>query len=117
MTKKYQKTDKSLILACVFFLGTLVFGILALCFCANDATVWNFPLWSVFAVCFAAFLIAYVAVLIYASVKEHDFKRIFELSLEISVVAVLLLSLLPVAAILWLVERLIDAIVDKNSSK
>lgn len=115
--RKYVKTDKSLTFACVFFFCMVVFGILALCFCAKDAMLGTFPMWAVFAACCGTFLLAYVAVLIYAFAKESEGKRILELSVEIPIIAVVVYALSPIAAILWLVERLVDAIAAKKSKK
>lgn len=117
MTKKYQKTDKSLTFACLSFLGTVTFGILTLCFCAKDVSANGFPLWAIFAICCGAFLLAYAVLLVYAFAKEKDGKRILELSVEIPIIAVVVFALSPIAAILWLVECLVDAIAAKKSQK
>lgn len=112
--KKYVKTDKSLTFACISFLGMLTFAILTPCFCTKDVSVCSFPLWTIFAICCVAFLLAYAVVLVYAFAKEKDGKRILELSVEISFAAVLLVALSPIAAVMWVVERLIDAMADKK---
>lgn len=111
--RKYEKTDKSLVWACVSFLATVALGVLALCFCSKDIAVGGFPLWVIFTISCGACFLAYVGALIYAAALK-EFKNILELSVEVSVVAVVLVAVLPLAAVLWVVERIVDAIVDKK---
>ncbi len=114
--RKYEKTDKSLVWACVSFLATVALGVLALCFCSKDIAVGGFPLWAIFTISCGACFLAYVGALIYAAALK-EFKSILELSVEVSVVAVVLVAVLPLAAVLWVVERIVDAIVDRKKEK
>lgn len=114
--KKFTKGNVCLFFAALSFFCIVVFAILALCFCAKDFAIGNFPLWAVFAGA-CGFAVVCYGVSLACSAPLKLFKRNLELSLEIPIVATLLIALSPLAVVLWVVEQIFDAIKEGKSAK
>ena len=105
--KKYNKTNKLLMMAGLFVFAAIACAVASVC-------IWRYasldPLWYyVPAGCSVAFLLAYVVVCAVAGKKREDGKSYFFLAWEMVVVSAILIALLPLAAIMWVIETIVES--------
>ena len=105
--KKYNKTNKPLMLAGLFVFAALACAVVSVC-------IWRYvaaePLWYyVPAGCSVAFFLSYIIVCAVATKKCEDGKSYFLLAWEMVLVSSILIALLPLAAIMWVIETIVES--------
>ncbi len=113
---KYKKTNKRLFAMCLFLVCTVTFFVLTLCFMNSQETSTVLPLYVVFSMCFVASFLGYFITLFVSLAKKDDGAN-FVISLESTLVTVLLLALLPVIFIVWIIELICDKGYEKRHAK
>lgn len=116
MSKKFEKTNKCRFFLCLFLVCALILAVLTLCFLKSSVTVGSLPLFAVFAICAGVCVLSYAVVIGIAATKKEA-KEDFVLSLEITVVSVVIYAFLPVTFILWIAESVADKVAQKRNAK
>ena len=111
---KHKTYDGALAALCIFLFLTVGCGVAALCLMNNATSLLGFPLKYVLAVLCGAFLAVYLTVLFVCLGKKHG-KHMFGLSVMVVLAATVLISLSPVALIVWILQLIIESIAEKRS--
>lgn len=115
--KKYVKTDKFLVTSCFALLVFLASGIAALCCLKSSVAVGVLSVSAVLGIVCGVALLVYVIALAATSAAKISVKHHCLLSLEIVIVAAVLIPLSPLALIFWVVESICDKICEKSAKK
>lgn len=112
--KKYQTTDKYLVILCIALFVFLAAGITALCFTGRETAVFGISADVAFGGISAAALAVYAGTAFFAVVAKKSLKRYAVLSVEIVFVATLIIALSPLAVVLRLVELVCEKASESN---